>query len=479
MKNILYKREFSHKISPITNHQSPITDLHRPQQYLILFQIFTSFGKENPMNPISNKKRKIALYFSLFTSTKLSTGIILFSLLLSCSPTESVFKDQKLTLQADAGVTEAWLTLSAEPLKANAVYTVKRDTSLIFKGKLNKNDTLLYDSGLKPNENYKYTAYAELNGERSPAVSAEIVTMDTTGHDFSWTTYEFGGQGGSSAFYDVAIIDENDIWAVGEIYTDSGKYNAAHWNGEKWKLNKLDWDGIVSRLTCVFAFSSEDVWFGVTNLIHWNGVTFEKNWNPVLDEFYDKTVNKMWGTSSEDLYIVGNSGLIAHYNGHSWTKIESGTDFPINDIYGLIDNPDYIFLTAGDTFKPEQGMLLKLNLNKVSILTWDNTKPTQSVYITNSYKYYVAGYYLYTNISNQWIKVENSIPSFCNLIRGDGLNNIFAACDNFKIAHYNGISWETINFNKIGILNSIKVKNNNIAACGYDSRKAYIILGKN
>ena len=222
------------------------------------------------MNPVSRKKRIISLCFSLF--------IILFSLLLSCSPTESVFKDQKITLQADAGVTEAWLTLSAEPLKANALYTVKRDTALIFKGKLNKNDTLLYDNGLKPNENYKYTAYAELNGERSPAVSAEIVTMDTTSHDFSWTTYEFGGQGGSSAFYDVAIIDENDIWAVGEIYTkdtytyDSlgnwiDPYNAAHWDGEKWELRWINGNG--SKIDIILAFGKNDIWF--EGLLHWDG----------------------------------------------------------------------------------------------------------------------------------------------------------------------------------------------------------------
>jgi len=274
----------------------------------------------------------------------------------------------------------------------------------------------------------------------------------------------------------VAIIDENDIWAVGEVYTDSGKYNAAHWDGKKWELKKIANDTYPRRI--VYAFDKNDVWFDGS--IKWNGTGYSvhmKNF-PLMPNGDGWYRNAMWGIASDDFYVVGDHGMIAHYDGHSWTKIASGTDFPINDIYGLIDNHDYIFLTAGDTFKPEQGLLLRINKYKVNKLIWDETKPVQSIYIANSHKYYIAGYYLYTNIVNQWIEVKNSIPSFCNSIRGNGENDIYAACDNFKIIHFNGNTWKTFNFKIIGILSSIQVKKNNIAACGYDSRTAYIILGK-
>ena len=46
--------------------------------------------------------------------------------------------------------------------------------------------------------------------------------------------------------YDVAIIDENNIWAVGEIYLndslgqpDPTPYNAVHWDGISWNLKKI------------------------------------------------------------------------------------------------------------------------------------------------------------------------------------------------------------------------------------------------
>ena len=43
-----------------------------------------------------------------------------------------------------------------------------------------------------------------------------VTTMDTTSHNFTWQSWTFGDIG-SSVLYDVAIINENNIWAVGEI----------------------------------------------------------------------------------------------------------------------------------------------------------------------------------------------------------------------------------------------------------------------
>ncbi|MGB9664445.1 MAG: hypothetical protein ACPL25_05950 [Ignavibacteria bacterium] len=63
--------------------------------------------------------------------------------------------------------------------------------------------------------------------------------MDTTSHEFSWEI-TYLGDGGSSVLYDVAIINENNIWAVGEIYMNDSlgrpepnAYNAIHWDGTK------------------------------------------------------------------------------------------------------------------------------------------------------------------------------------------------------------------------------------------------------
>ena len=80
-----------------------------------------------------------------------------------------------------------------------------------------------------------------------------VTTMDTTSHNFTWQTFTFGGQGGSSTLFDVAIINENDIWAVGEmyVYDSTGApvlYNAVHWDGSKWELKRIKYFGQCSAV---------------------------------------------------------------------------------------------------------------------------------------------------------------------------------------------------------------------------------------
>ncbi|MCK7527248.1 MAG: hypothetical protein MZV64_61415 [Ignavibacteriales bacterium] len=78
--------------------------------------------------------------------------------------------------------------------------------------------------------------------------------------------------------------------------------------------------------------SSTDIWIGMdgSQVVHWNG---EGQSQPICTPI---SINKLC-SSSNDLYAVGYGGGIAHYNGTSWSKIESGTTTTINDIWGVND----------------------------------------------------------------------------------------------------------------------------------------------
>jgi len=151
---------------------------------------------------------------------------ILFLLLLvvihsSCKrATEPLSPVTTLQLQVlDVSCTEAWLNLKAKNDYLNKTLKLFQDDSLKLEKALTAEDSILFVENLWPNTSYQFrvTIY---DGDKLLIKSANVTatTMDTTSHDFSWQTFEFGGQGGSSSFYDVAIVDENDIWAVGEIY---------------------------------------------------------------------------------------------------------------------------------------------------------------------------------------------------------------------------------------------------------------------
>lgn len=429
-----------------------------------------------------------------------------------CSPNEPKPKPPEpkpektvLLSVTDFSPTEIYLKLVTENLSSDKSVEIYRDESMVFNFALNGTDTAVVDDFLFPSSSYSYHSLVIEDGKDTIYTDTiTAATMDTTSHDFTWETYEFGGVNGSSYFSDVAIIDENDIWAVGEIHTEAdfdsagnyvGPYNAAHWNGEEWELKKIKWDNYVSRFTCVFAFSKDDVWFGVTNLIHWNGKEFVKNWNPILSEYTDKTVNSIWGLSSEDFYIVGNEGKIAHYNGSSWEKIENSeggnaTDLDIYDIWGDYNERkgEYeILAVAAKMFQSSERDIIKIENSKAekideSGIDWS----LRSLWFNSGRKYILtgSGIYIKENLeqSKWWNNWQTITRYYIKKIRGNGINDIFLCGSYGEVIHYNGISWYSYLGKDLPELNgnllSVSYKNRNVCIVGTDGRVGIIYLGK-
>lgn len=319
----------------------------------------------------------------------------------------------------------------------------------------------------------------------------EAATLDTTSINFTWQTWTFGGQAGSCTLNDVAIVSETDIWAVGEIniadtsingYT---RYNAVHWDGSDWILKRIPYyyqgQPYYNPIQTVFNFGANDVWFAGNGVIRWNGI----NYNPVPlpSNVWDQDqINKMWGISNNDLYIVGNTGSIAHYKNGQWSKIESGTDVDLLDIYGD-NNGDNIFVAGYKNLNPT--VLLKIhnsNVEKIidskdnlfnyrtdfisgAILSlWmSNTK----LYVLTSHNFYITGFNTDGTAIAMW---NGNLQDWDGVsIRGIGANDIVACGTIGKIWHYNGITWKTYNelINTNDRLKRIAIKGNICVATGY------------
>jgi len=416
------------------------------------------------------------------------------------------FANQQLAMTADPGVTEAWLSLHVDGVKSGADYIVQRDGTTIFKGRLQSPDTVVYDSLLTPATTYTYRFYARENGDNSPALQSTLTTLDTTSHNFSWQIYEFGGQKGSSSFYDVAIIDENDIWAVGEIYTadtytyDSlgnfiQPYNAAHWDGQKWELVHISpefrGNKITPEIEGVFSFSSNDIWFCAGGApVHWDGMNYTMYhlWDMGVLGQTDGGVTKIWGSSPSDIYFVGRTGTIVHYDGRSWTKIESGTDLPIQDIWGAKEpgrNQYKILAIASHLYSADKSTVLEISGTKTATLKTDGLPYSiTSVWSTKGMKWYICGDGFYqNNLKDQsWQSVANIPLVFQECIRGDNFNNIFIVGHIGLLVHWNGLSWKDISQGS-NVYLSAATKNDLVVAVGYTRSgfvigAAHILMGK-
>ncbi|MEO8400083.1 MAG: hypothetical protein ABI550_09780 [Ignavibacteriaceae bacterium] len=200
-------------------------------------------------------------------------------------------------------------------------------------------------------------------------------------------------------------------------------------------------------------------------------------------------VNKIWGTSSNNIYIVGNNGTMAHYNGSTWQKIESGTDLPIQDIWGAL-NPNTskqeILCVASERSLNKGKKLLKIDGNTVTALP-DSGLPwsLSSVWFISNEKYYIAGDGIYEKekLNNEiWKNGPLDITTYYTYkIRGKKSNDIAAAGGVGEVLHYNGNSWKSyFSETKLSFGNylSVDIKGDIIVAVGIDNPKAFIAFGK-
>jgi len=409
----------------------------------------------------------------------------------------------QLTLSAEAGVIEAWLTVTTEEAQGGEVVLTRDGTERlrfalppVTNGAMA--ETTVVDTGLLPAHSYSYAARLVKEGQTAArSNSVQLTTMDTTSHNFNWEITEFGGVHGTSALYDVAIISPTDIWAVGEIHTaetdtfDSlgnwvSPYNAVHWDGSEWELRRITYDNSFWTIKSVFAFSANDIWFSA--FVRWDGVNFIEL--PIPDILIGYGINKVWGTSSKDLYVVGTQGLIAHYDGSGWQRIESGTELPIQDIWGMV-NPrsgsTELFMVASNIYLNEGKKLFQLKNGHFhtvpdSGLSW----ALGSVWFLSEFKYYIAGAGIYPKLKSQWNQPWQHYPPgvvtsyFTYRIRGTGLNDVVAAGAFGEIVHFNGSNWKnfyesTRLFN--GAYFSVDIKGSIVVATGIENPRAVIAMG--
>jgi hypothetical protein len=62
-------------------------------------------------------------------------------------------------------------------------------------------------------------------------------------------------------------------------------------------------------------------------IFRWNGRALELSLNPAM-------VVDFWGPAANDLWAVGEGGLLAHWDGHAWARRDSGTTRYLHGVWG-------------------------------------------------------------------------------------------------------------------------------------------------
>jgi hypothetical protein len=251
---------------------------------------------------------------------------------------------------------------------------------------------------------------------------------------------------------------------VGEIYIkdstgqfETDAYNAVKWNGTRWELKRIPFVGSCSAvlypsLRAIWAFSSN-------NILVSNGgsiVTYDGS-NATMDcqinSLLTGAINKIFAFNSHDIYVVGNNDNIAHYNGSSWNKMESGTNVDLKDVWGSPDGSvvwttgyysdqagTYLFKYDGTNWKMVyDGTNSRLNLTPDSI-----SGVISTVWANSNDKVYVgagAGIFVCdgkTKWKSKLITPFGWLRTLPHGMRANDINDIFIVGTYGFIGHYNG-----------------------------------------
>jgi hypothetical protein len=171
----------------------------------------------------------------------------------------------------------------------------------------------------------------------------------------------------------------------------------------------------------------------------------------------------VWGSSSSDVYAVGNQGTILHYDGNSWSPMTSGTGQNLLSVWGTSSSDVF---TVGAI-----GTILHYNGNSWSMMNSGTSVGLWGIWGNSFSNVYVvgdAGTILHYNGST-WSPINSNTSYYLRSIWGRSPSNIYAVGQNFyvgTILHYDGNTWATLNNFNIGFSSIYGTSDSNIFAAG-------------
>jgi photosystem II stability/assembly factor-like uncharacterized protein len=191
----------------------------------------------------------------------------------------------------------------------------------------------------------------------------------------------------------------------------------------------------------------------VIGLIPYHG--FAADWS-AMTSGTSHNLNGVWGRSGSDVFAVGDSGTILHYDGTAWSAMTSLTANNLNDVWGTFG--DDVF-AVGDN-----GTILHYNGTAWSAMTNLTTTNLNDVWGISGSEVYAVGDNgtIYHYDGTAWSAMTSPTTNNLNSVWGDRDGPEFAVGDNGTIIFYSGLGgWrdrgESITTNQ---LNSIWMYSN-------------------
>jgi PKD repeat protein len=155
-------------------------------------------------------------------------------------------------------------------------------------------------------------------------------------------------------------------------------------------------------------------------------------------------LRSIWGSSSSDVFAVGASGTILHYDGSAWSTMDSGSICWLSGVWGS---------SSSDVFAVGSwGTLLHYDGSSWSNMSTGTANDFFAVWGTSSTDVFTVGYDRDSQLASilhydggSWSETSSGITGQRQQLFslwGSSSSDVFAGCDG--ILHYDGSSWSTM-----------------------------------
>ncbi|ETR72481.1 MAG: hypothetical protein OMM_01685 [Candidatus Magnetoglobus multicellularis str. Araruama] len=266
-------------------------------------------------------------------------------------------------------------------------------------------------------------------------------------------------KGDKQANFNIVIGDDTEINGLRQAIIS---VDDPHWAACNKQISISDNDdvwqtienvGIQSDITCIWGRSATHIFVLSGNkVIQYNGIA----WEP--ETLTSINLNAIWGDANQ-LYVVGNQGIIFSYENNAWQIMNTPVDTDLTAIWG---NSDSVFAAGPD------GTLLKKSDNEWIL---DNTFNSGSMpvklcgYDQVIYMISDAGIHEYSN--DNWIPLTISGMQHPSDIYGTG-NQLVMVGEQGNIIFQKKSTWKTAQTNTQSHLNAVTGKKDILYAVGHD-----------
>ena len=184
-------------------------------------------------------------------------------------------------------------------------------------------------------------------------------------------------------------------------------------------------------------------------------------WNS-MESKTSSWLSHVWGTSSSNVFVVGNQSLILHYDGAEWSSMTQTTQNNLHNIFGLSET-DIVAVGADGTINQYDGTDWELIPPVVDTFLW-------GLWGINDIMYCVGSNGTILKRENDlWKKTSSPTNNNLRDIWGSSLNDIFIVGDQGTIIHYNGTAWESMeSYTSVDLRCIYGFSSNDVYAAGFN-----------